>query len=99
MEGRLPSSKRFPQGVVSSAIALTTMHCFRECLQNAQVPPLEGTAERFSLRWTREALDVEGGTSPFQSLIRNLWATMGQTRAREREGEHDCPPMNDLPIP
>ena len=33
-----------------------------------------------------------------QSPIHNLWATMGRTRAREREGAHDYPPMNDLPI-
>ena len=33
-----------------------------------------------------------------QSPIHNLWATMGRTRAREREGAHGCPPMNDLPI-
>ena len=98
MEGRPPSSKRFSQGVVSSAITLTTMHCFRECLQSDQAPHLGGAAERPSLRWTREALDVEGGTAPLQSPIHNLWATMGRTRAREREGAHGYPPMNNLPI-
>ena len=30
--------------------------------------------------------------------IHNLWATMGRTRAREREGAYGYPPMNDLPI-
>ena len=98
MEGRPPSSKRFSQGVVSSAITLTMMHCFRECLPSVQFPLLEGATERLSLRWTREALDIEGGAALLQSPIHSLWATMGRTRARECEGAPGYPPMNNLPI-
>ena len=60
------------------------MHCFRECLQSVQVPHLEGAAERLSLRWTREALDVEGGTAPLHR--KDLSATFGLQWVEREQG-------------